>query len=159
MRELPNSFLRTGVIVGHPDESEAEFEELCEFLQEVSFDRVNAFAYSDEEDTKAYEMENKIDKKTISKRLKTIEKILKKSFKNSLKDRVGKEIDIIIEGESSEHELFFGSRELCWAVGIDGEILINDVEIDSPIEVGKCYRAKVTQLAGDKLLATITATL
>ena len=41
-----NSFLRTGVIVGHPGESEEDFEELCAFLEEFKFDRISAFAYS-----------------------------------------------------------------------------------------------------------------
>ncbi|MGP1534318.1 MAG: MiaB/RimO family radical SAM methylthiotransferase, partial [Campylobacter sp.] len=57
MKKAPDAFLRTGVIVGHPGESEAEFDELCAFLQEFKFDRVSAFAYSKEEDTLSYEME------------------------------------------------------------------------------------------------------
>jgi len=53
MRNSKDSFLRTGFIVGHPSESEAEFEELCSFVEDFDFDRVSIFSYSDEEDTLA----------------------------------------------------------------------------------------------------------
>ena len=63
-------------------------------------------------------------------------------------------MDVLAQQEKQTiHELFFGARELCWAVGIDGEILVNDVEIETPIEVGKCYKAKITQLENELNLA------
>lgn len=156
MRQAPNSFIRTSFIVGHPEESDAEFEELLSFAKHFDFDRVNIFAYSDEEDTSAYEMEEKIDTKTINKRIKQLDKIVQAKTKQSFEKEVGKEVLILIEGESSEHELFMGARELLWAPQIDGEILVNDSEVDN-ISIGACYRAKITELVGDKLVATITA--
>lgn len=156
MRQAPNSFIRTSFIVGHPEESDAEFEELLSFANSFDFDRVNIFAYSDEEDTSAYEMHGKIDTKTINKRIKQLDKIVQAKTKQSFEKEVGKEVLILIEGESSEHELFMGARELLWAPGIDGEILVNDSEVEN-VSIGACYRAKVTELVGDKLVATITA--
>lgn len=156
MRQAPNSFIRTSFIVGHPEESDAEFEELLSFAKHFDFDRVNIFAYSDEEDTSAYEMKEKIDTKTINKRIKQLDKIVQAKTKQSFEKEVGKEVLILIEGESSEHELFMGARELLWAPQIDGEILVNDSEVDN-ISIGACYRAKITELVGDKLVATITA--
>ena len=69
MRETPNSFVRTTVIVGHPQESEEEFNELCEFIKEFRFDAINVFAYSSEEGTSAYEMEGHIPSKVINSRI------------------------------------------------------------------------------------------
>lgn len=156
MRQAPNSFIRTSFIVGHPGESEEEFEELLAFTKTFDFDRVNIFAYSDEEDTSAYNMEGKIDTKTINKRIKQLDKMVQTKLQKSLKNEVGKECVIIIEGESSESELFMGSRELLWAPQIDGEILVNDSDVDN-VSIGRCYHAKITELVGDKLVATITS--
>jgi len=157
MRKAQNSFLRTGFIVGHPKESEREFEELCNFVEEFDFDRISIFAYSDEEDTAAFDMSDKIDKKTIDQRIKKLNEIVKQKIKKSLEKEVGREIEIVTEGKSSEHELFIGAKKLLWDRGIDGEILINDSQIGK-LETGKCYKAKITQLAGENLLATVSAT-
>ncbi len=155
MRKAPNSFIRTSFIVGHPGESEAEFEELLDFMKTFDFDRVNIFAYSDEEDTTAHEMDEKIDTKTINKRIKKLDKIVQAKTTKSLESQVGKEVLIVIEGESSEHEFFMGARELLWAPNIDGEILVNDADVEG-IRVGECYHAFISERAGDKLVATIT---
>ena len=155
MRESNDSFLRTGFIVGHPKESEEEFKELCNFVEEFDFDRISIFAYSDEEDTLAYTMEDKIAKSTIDERIKKLNKIVEEKIEKSLKKEVGHEITIVTEGASSEHELFIGAKKLSWDRDIDGEILINDSLIGK-LEMSQCYKAQVTELAGDKLLATVT---
>ncbi len=159
MREAENSFLRTSVIVGHPGESENDFRELENFLKDFDFDRVNIFAYSDEEGTKAYEMRDKIKKEIIDERIEALDSIVEEKFIKSLKKDLNKEADIVIEGESSEHEYLLGARKIIWAPQIDGEILINDKEIEDDLEIGKTYKAKITQIAGDKLIGTVTKTL
>ena len=155
MRNAPDSFIRTSFIVGHPNESDAEFEELLDFMRDFDFDRVNIFAYSDEEDTAAYAMDEKIDTKTINKRIKRLDKLVQAKTQKSLQACVGKEVLIVIEGSSSEHELFMGARELLWAPTIDGEILVNESDIEG-VCIGGCYRAIISECAGDKLIATIT---
>lgn len=155
MRESKDSFIRTSFIIGHPGESDEEFTELLAFVKDFDFDRVNIFAYSDEEDTPAFLMEEKIDVKVINQRIKKLDKIVQSKTKKSLKKEIGKEIELLIEGESSEHEFFMGARKLNWAPEIDGEILVNDSDIGE-LEVGKCYFATVSELAGDKLIATVT---
>ena len=67
------SFIRISVIIGHPGESEEDFEELKNFLEEFEFDRVNIFAYSDEEDTAAFKRNDKIDEKTIAVMIELIQ--------------------------------------------------------------------------------------
>lgn len=155
MRQAPNSFIRTSFIVGHPQESEAEFQELLDFAKVFDFDRVNIFAYSDEEDTSAYTMDEKIDTKTINKRIKQLDKIVQVATKKSFEKEIGKEVLILVEGESSEHEYFMGARELLWAPSIDGEVLVNDSDV-ATVEAGQCYRATITECAGNQLIATIT---
>ncbi len=158
MRNAENSFLRTGLIIGHPNETKAEFDELLEFVKEFDFDRVSLFAYSDEEDTTAFEMSEKVDEDEVTTRLELIEEVVKTKHEKSLNNELGKTIQIIIEGESSEGEFFMGAKKISWAPEIDGEILVNESDVGA-LEVGKAYEAKVKELVGDKLLVSVTKTL
>ena len=153
MRNAKNSFLRTGVIVGHPGESEEDFEELCEFLEEFKFDRISAFAYSKEEDTASFEMEQ-IPAKIISKRLSKIEKITKKAINESLQKELGKQIYASLEGISSEGEMFYAAKKDIWDKDIDGEILINESDVKE-LEIGSLYLCEVSDMVDQKLVATI----
>ncbi|MGH1601691.1 30S ribosomal protein S12 methylthiotransferase RimO [Campylobacter majalis] len=153
MRNAPNSFLRTGIIVGHPGENEDDFDRLCEFLSEFKFDRISAFAYSKEEDTKAYDMVQ-IPTKIISNRLSKIEKVLKKAIDDSFANMLERECVVSLEGESSEGEMFYGAKLDIWDKDIDGEILINESEI-SDLKIGARYICKITQVQGQTLLGTI----
>ncbi|WP_103649319.1 30S ribosomal protein S12 methylthiotransferase RimO [Campylobacter concisus] len=153
MRNAENSFLRTGVIVGHPGESEEDFEELCEFLEEFKFDRISAFAYSKEEDTASFEMEQ-IPAKIISKRLNKIEKITKKSINESLQKEKGKQIYASLEGESSEGEMFYAAKKDIWDKDIDGEILINESDLKE-LEIGSLYLCEASDVVDQKLIAKI----
>ena len=153
MRNAKNSLLRTGVIVGHPGESEEDFEELCEFLEEFKFDRISAFAYSKEEDTASFEMEQ-IPAKIISKRLSKIEKITKKTINESLQKELGKQIYASLEGISSEGEMFYAAKKDIWDKDIDGEILINESDVKE-LEIGSLYLCEVSDVVDQKLVATI----
>lgn len=154
MRNLPNSFLRTGVIIGHPGESEAEFNELCEFLSEFKFDRISAFAYSKEEDTESFKMEQ-IPQNVIKSRLNKIAKITQKSINESFASLVGTTQIAEITGFSSEGEFFYGAKLALWDFEIDGEILINDSELEN-IETGEIYEVEISEFSGGKLLGKIT---
>lgn len=155
MKKAPGAFLRTGVIVGHPGESEAEFDELCAFLQEFKFDRVSAFAYSKEEDTLSYEMEQ-VPAKIISKRLSKIEKITRAAIEASFAQELGQKFIVSLEGESSEGEMFYAAKKALWDKDIDGEILINESDVEQ-LETGGRYWCEITQVAGVQALGKITA--
>lgn len=129
MRTVPDSFVRSTVIVGHPGESEEEFLELCDFVRDFGFDRLNIFAFSSEEGTLAHNMEAKVPTKVINARIKILDQILQKSQKQILQNMVGKKLDIILEGKSEISEYFYHARALNWAPEVDGEILINDSEV------------------------------
>ena len=155
MKSAPGAFLRTGVIVGHPGESEAEFDELCAFLQEFKFDRVSAFAYSKEEDTLSCKMEQ-VPSKIISKRLSKIEKITHAAIEASFAQELGKKFIVSLEGESSEGEMFYAAKKALWDKDIDGEILINESDVEQ-LETGGRYWCEITQVAGSQALGKITA--
>lgn len=152
MRNADESFLRTGFIVGHPHESEAEFNELCEFIRSFDFDRISIFGYSKEEDTKAYEMPQ-IPQKTINLRLKQIEKIVDFKIEKSFEKELGKVREVVCVGKSSEGEFFIGGKDLRWDRDIDGEILINESKCGA-LKQGKIYECLITQSVDKKLIAT-----
>ena len=156
MKRLPDSFIRTSFIVGHPNETPEMFNEMCDFAENFGFDRINVFAYSDEEGTDAYEMNVKIDAAIIAERSAKLGEIAAQCEAKSLHAMIGKCVDIVIDGESDEHEYLLSAKALSWAPEIDGEIYVNDREIDEELEFGIIYRAKITDIAGDKLLATVT---
>ena len=153
MKSKPNAFLRTSLIAGHPGEGEMSFEKLCDFMKDFEFDRFNTFHYSNEETTSAYTL-TQVSQETIDERANILGEIAEENTKTSLKKMTGKTITIVIDGESDEHEYLLSARPLSWAVDIDGEILINDTS-DFLIEYGKLYEAKITELAGSQLLATL----
>ncbi len=156
MKSKENAFLRTSFIVGHPRETKEMFEEMCDFARDFGFDRINVFAYSDEEGTDAYDIAEKIDELLIAKRAEILGEIAKEAMDASLQKEVGKECEIVIDSESEEHEYLLSARKLMWAPEIDGEILVNDKEIDEELEFGVVYRAKITDKAGELLTATVT---
>ena len=153
MKSKPNAFLRTSVIAGHPGESQKSFEKLCSFMETFGFDRFNTFHYSNEETTTAYKMEQ-IPQEIINERAEILGEIAEASTLHSLEKMVGKTVTLVIDKESDEHEYLLSARPLNWAVDIDGEILINDTS-DLPIEYGKIYEAKITELVGTQLLSTL----
>lgn len=153
MKSKKDAFIRTSIIAGHPGESNRAFERVCEFMKEFNFDRFNIFFYSNEETTPAFTMKP-VDEEIIEQRIEILEKIAEETTKNSLENMVGKNINIILEGESDEHEYILSGRPTLWAKEIDGDILINDTS-NLEILFGALYEAEVTELAGDRLLATL----
>jgi len=155
MRAVNGGFVRSTFIVGHPGESEEDFQELCNYVQEFEFDRANVFSYSDEEDTPAYDMSDKIPQDVIDQRAEILGGIIAQTTQKSLESDIGKTFDVVVTGESEEHELLLSARKLLWERDIDGEIYINDNESGIKIEYGKPYKVQITELIGDKLLGKI----
>ena len=151
MRQSEDSFLRTGFIVGHPSEGEAEFKELCDFVEDFEFDRISIFGYSKEEGTSAYEMPQ-IPKKIINSRLKIIEKIVDSKIEESFTRELGKIRKVVCTGTSSEGGFFIAGKDLRWDRDIDGEILINE-SLCGVLEQGKIYECEITQSVDKKLIA------
>ena len=157
MRSKPNSFVRTTFIAGHPGETVEDHEALCKYIEEFKFDRANVFSYSTEEGTSAAESKDLIEQEIIDERAEIIGEIIAKTTQESLENEIGKVFEVYIDGESDEHEYLLSARKTLWAPDIDGEIYINDNELEQgdQIKFGQIYTVRVTELAGDKLLATV----
>ncbi len=105
-REIPDITLRTSIITGFPGETEEEFNELCDFLKEVKFDRVGVFAFSCEEGTAAEKLPNHIPTEIGEARRDIVMQISQEISLNRNKNMIGKTVTVITEG--FEDNLYFG---------------------------------------------------
>ncbi|MBQ9748732.1 MAG: 30S ribosomal protein S12 methylthiotransferase RimO [Clostridia bacterium] len=120
-KNIPGICIRTTVIVGFPGETDADFEELCEYVKEAEFDRLGAFTYSREEDTPAYDFEDQIDEQTKQDRYDIImkEQLHIASAKNE--KLIGKKLRVLCEAYDPVAEVYFG-RGAADAPDIDTKI-------------------------------------
>ncbi|OBV28601.1 hypothetical protein BKN38_07020 [Helicobacter sp. CLO-3] len=157
MRQAPDAFLRSTIIVGHPGESEEEFGALYDFVQEGVFDRLNIFAFSSEEGTSAHKMAQKIPAKTANKRISALNKLLKAQDKARYNALKGQKLEVIVEGRSSVSEYLYSARDRRWGLEIDGEILINDSEVEN-LAAG-FYEAEICEYKNRMLFGKILRAL
>ena len=94
---IPEIAIRTTFIVGFPGETEEDFEELSSFLEEYKLDRVGAFAYSREEDTVAYSMDNQIDEDLKNERLSAVMDIQQEISSEIMSKKIGSVLEVLIE--------------------------------------------------------------
>jgi ribosomal protein S12 methylthiotransferase len=146
-RIVPGIVIRTSFIVGFPGETDTDFDILCEFIQSAKIDWLGVFTYSDEEGAKAFELadELKIPKRTIQSRRRKLMKLQQKISTKSKAAWVGREIDLLVEGESEETELLWQGRTALHAPEIDGKVLINDFGPHDELVPGTFYRAIITE--------------
>jgi len=119
--KIPNIVLRTTVMVGFPGESEEDFTKLSQFIHDVGFDRLGCFAFSPEEGTKAYEMENQMDEETKQKRQEIIMEQQMEISAQKLDTWQGRTLSVLVEGYDKYAGVFFG-RSRYDAPEIDGKI-------------------------------------
>lgn len=155
MRGIQDAFVRSTIIIGHPQESQEEFLELCDFVQDFVFDRINIFAFSSEEGTLADTMEGKIPTKLINQRINQINKIIKKQQKQLLQDMVGKKYSVILEGKSEISEFFYNARLISWAPEVDGSILVNDSVLDDLVLASGYYEVEITEVKDGLIFAKV----
>jgi ribosomal protein S12 methylthiotransferase len=143
--------LRTTFIVGHPGETEAEFDELCEFVAEAKLDRAGAFTYSIESGTTSALLPHRVDPAVAAERqqkLMELQRAISRAHNEAL---VGRELDVLVEGVSSESEYLLEGRWYGQAPGIDGVTYLADGQAPA----GSIVRARVTQASDYDLAASL----
>src|SRR5450631_613480 len=154
-RTIPDLTLRTSFIVGFPGETEKEFEELCDFVREAQLDWMGAFAYSDQEGAAAYALDKKLSPREIERRRKHLMGIQRRISKKKKKALVGREYDLLLEGESEETELLLEGRTPMHAPEIDGKVFVNDFPEELDPQPGQFYRCQITEAHDYDLVARI----
>jgi ribosomal protein S12 methylthiotransferase len=156
-RIVPGIVIRTSFIVGFPGETEADYKELEDFIRAAKIDWLGVFTYSDEEGAKAFELpdELKVPKRTIQSRRNKLMKLQQKISAKSKAAWVGRELDLLVEGESEETDLLWEGRTLLHAPEIDGKVFINDFGPHEELVPGTFYRAEITESHDYDLIARI----
>jgi ribosomal protein S12 methylthiotransferase len=146
-RIVPGIVIRTSFIVGFPGETEQDYKELEAFITAAKIDWLGVFTYSDEEGAAAFNLEEelKVPKRTIQSRRNKLMKLQQKISVKSKAAWVGREIDLLVEGESEETELLWQGRTPLHAPEIDGKVLINDFGPHEELVPGTFYRALITE--------------
>ncbi|MBR2400992.1 MAG: 30S ribosomal protein S12 methylthiotransferase RimO [Tidjanibacter sp.] len=129
--EIPDIALRTTMLVGFPGESEEDFEELCEFVSRVRFDRLGAFAYSEEEGTpSALHLEDNVPEEVKEARVERLMGIQKRVSLQLNAERVGKQMRVIIDSREGD---YWVGRSQYDSPEVDEEILISS---ERELEIG-----------------------
>jgi ribosomal protein S12 methylthiotransferase len=143
-KQMPNLGLRTSFIVGFPGETDDDFNEVLSFMKNVQFDNVGVFLYSDEEGTGAFDLDQKVPRSTATRRHNRLMKEQARISKKRLQGMVGREVEVLLEGESDESELLLQGRMETQAPDIDGHVLINDTG-DTQVSQGNFYKVEITE--------------
>lgn len=141
---IPGVAIRTSMIVGFPGETEQDFEELCEFVKAARFDRLGVFSYSDEETSRSYSLDGKVDKRTVYNRKRRLMALQRRISRQINRRWVGRETDVLIEGPSPDSELVWQARLASQAPDIDGVCYLEDVGDVQPL-AGQIRRMRVTR--------------
>ena len=138
---IPGITLRTTLIAGFPGETEAQFEELCQFVKEVQFDRLGCFAYSAEENTLAARMEGQLDQETKDSRAELVMQIQTGIMSQKQAAKVGQTVRALCDGIDEESGLY-----LCRTAGdapeVDGCVCVSS---ETPLYPGEFYTIRVEE--------------
>ena len=137
-REVPGIHLRTTLMVGHPGETEQDFEELIRFVKDIRFERMGAFAYSHEEGTYAYQhYKDEIPQEVKQDRLDYLMRVQEGISADVNASKVGQTFRVIVDREEED---FYVGRTQYDSPEVDPEILISK---ETPLSPGSFYQVKV----------------
>ena len=141
-RELiPDITLRTTVIVGHPGERAQDFEELLQFVDQIRFDRLGSFVYSDEDGTAAFSLPDKVAKNTAQKRQEQLMEVQREISLENNQRLIGNTIPVLIDEYHKEMH-FYSGRTYMDAPEIDNEVIIT-AEKGQQLPIGDFQNVKI----------------
>ena len=140
---IPGVTFRTAFIVGFPGETEQAFDELRSYVEEAEFDRVAVFLYSDEEDTPAVGLDDKVERSVMDERRNEILSAQEGIAAARGQARIGSVMEVLVEGVSEETELLLEGRHEGLAPEIDGVVYIND----GSATAGELVKVEITDAA------------
>ena len=151
-QRVPGVFIRTAFIVGHPGETDQDFEELCDLVRTSELDHVGVFRYSHEEGTHSASLDGLVEKKVIERRARELMKIQRAVSKRKLRGLIGRELDVLVEGESDESELLLVGRHAGQAPEVDGRVHL----INGTAQPGEIRRVRITHSADYDLVGDLS---
>lgn len=152
-KEMPNIVIRTSLMVGFPGETEEQFLEMVNFIQEHPLDNIGIFKYSREPGSHSYDLPDQIAEDVKEARFKKLVKTQQKIVKKRNAQYIDKTLDVIVEGYHPESQLLMRGRFYGQCPEIDGMIIINDGR--KVTEFGKRYQVKITDFSGYDLIGSV----
>jgi ribosomal protein S12 methylthiotransferase len=147
--KLPDVAIRTALIVGYPNETEDDFEQLKEFVRDMRFDRLGVFCYSAEEGTPSFPLGDTVSDEEKQRRMEEIMRLQETISIEKNSEKVGKEYMVLID--RLEGNFWVGRTEYD-SPEIDNEVLISTEE---DLKVGQFYKVKITEAMEYDLMAEL----
>lgn len=148
--KIPDITLRTTFLVGYPGETEKEFNELCDFIREIEFDRIGTFTFSVEENTASYIFGDPVSQEIKEERKKVLMEIQRGISYKKNSTYVGKELKVLIDSIEGD---FYVGRSYRDAPEVDGEILIENKNYN--LKIGAFYNTQICDYNDYDLFAEI----
>lgn len=148
---IPGLTFRTAFIVGHPGETDAEFDELVDFVKWARFEHAVVFRYSDEETCGAHGLPDKVPPLVAANRARKLMALQRKIAREKNRALVGRELDVLVEGPSEEHDLVMRGRHAGQAPEIDGAVYLSGGEAHA----GEMRRVRITQASDFDLVGEL----
>ena len=152
-REIPGITLRTTFITGFPGETEEQFNRLGEFAQDMRFERMGCFAYSEEENTPAAKMPDQVDEEVREHRKEILEEQQDTRVAELYESMIGDEVEVVVEGFDRYLEHFFG-RSAMFAPEIDGMIYFSAPK-GKGLPVGDFVKIRITDVLDNNLIGEL----
>ena len=155
LRSIDDLVLRTSLIAGYPGETDEEFQELYDWVEEVEFDRVGVFTYSEEEGTPAAEMDGQIEEHVKEERRDALMELQRGISEEKNQKWVGYTTDVIVDGVSEEHEFVLEGRHYGQAPDIDGVVYLSfdyGAEVPTP---GDFVEVEIQQATAYDLMGAV----
>ena len=138
--KVPNIAIRTTMLVGHPGETEAEFEDLCRFIEEMEFERVGVFQYSHEESTIAYDVADDVTPSVKMARAQRLMDIQMGISERKNKAKVGQVLKVLFDRKEGE---YFVGRSEHDSPEVDNEVLVKAKK--QYVRIGDFATVKITE--------------
>ncbi|OPA77664.1 ribosomal protein S12 methylthiotransferase RimO [Paenibacillus selenitireducens] len=136
---IPNVSLRTSLIVGFPGETDQDFENLCEFVRDIKFDRMGVFTYSSEEGTPATRLPDHVDEDVKEYRANTLMEIQRQISNDVSGKHIGQVLDVLVERYEGRNDVYVGRSQFD-APEIDGEVFITNCKVS----IGEITKVRIT---------------
>ncbi|MDI9518528.1 MAG: 30S ribosomal protein S12 methylthiotransferase RimO [Erysipelotrichaceae bacterium] len=144
-----NPILRTTIIVGFPYETSDDFNDTLNFIEEIKWDKLGAFTYSKEEDTKAYDMDNEIDEDIKIERLNILMNTQNEITNLNNKKYINETIEVLIEGYDALLNVYRGRGFMHAPDGIDGQVFVYS---DEKLNLGEFVMVKINDFKNHDLI-------
>lgn len=148
--KLPNSVIRTSLMVGFPGETEEQFEELLQFVQDYPLDNIGVFQFSLEEGAHAAKLDGHLDEKTKEERYNRLMQAQAEVVAELNEKYLGQRLQVMVEGYHPDSEFLMQGRFYGQCPEIDGQVILNDCQAVEAF--GQLHEVEITDVMGYDLI-------